>query len=240
MGWSYAFWKGAFYPKALAAKDFLAYYSRKINSVEVNNTFYQIPTEKTFAEWKKQTPDGFKFSLKFPARITHIKMLKNTQEETRVFLERARVLEEKLGVLLIQLSPTFGIDRFSDLSRFLSELPKDYLYSLEIRNKSLLNDRVYTLLKENKVALAWIDATKTPVETTVTSNFIYVRWEGDRKVIDGTKGMIEQDRSANIMNWAAKLEKLLNSNTEVFGYFSKYYSGLPTADATRLMESVRN
>jgi uncharacterized protein YecE (DUF72 family) len=81
-GWSYSFWKGSFYPENLAPQDFLAFYAKQFSTVEVDSTFYRIPSIKTVAEWKKQTPEGFIFSLKFPQKITHVKMLKDCQEET--------------------------------------------------------------------------------------------------------------------------------------------------------------
>jgi uncharacterized protein YecE (DUF72 family) len=239
MGWSYNFWKGAFYPQNLPAKDFLAYYSRKFNSVEANSTFYRIPSEKTLAQWKKQTPDGFKFSLKFPAKITHLRMLKNSQEETRVFLERASLLEEKLGVLLLQLPPAFGSERFVDLSNFLTALPKNYHFAVEFRSKSMTSENVYELLRDNKVSLVWVDAARLPIVNRVTSDFIYLRWEGDRKAINGKKGQTEEDKTANIRDWSTRLNSFLNTNYEVFGYFSKYYSGLPTSDVTEFMRAMQ-
>ena len=102
MGWSYDFWKGRFYPENLQSNEFLAYYSSKFDTVEVDNTFYRIPMEQTVLRWKEQTPKGFVFSLKFPQVITHIKMLRNCEDETRVFLERVELLGEKLGPLLLQ------------------------------------------------------------------------------------------------------------------------------------------
>jgi uncharacterized protein YecE (DUF72 family) len=88
MGWSYNFWKGVFYPEKLPSKQFLHYYASKLNSVEVDSTFYRMPQETTITEWKNQTPEDFVFSLKFPQAITHVKMLKDCQRETEIFLER--------------------------------------------------------------------------------------------------------------------------------------------------------
>lgn len=102
IGWSYSFWRGNFYPNKTASKDFLAYYATKFSTVEVDSTFYRIPNQQAIANWKEQTPDGFSFSLKFPGVITHIKMLKDCQSETGYFLERTKILKEKLGPLLLQ------------------------------------------------------------------------------------------------------------------------------------------
>ncbi len=239
MGWSYSFWKPNFYPKGLGSEDFLSYYSKLLDTVEVDSTFYRIPRSETVIEWKQQTPDGFLFSLKFPQKITHIKMLKDAQEETRVFLERISLLEEKLGVQLLQFPPMFRQEHFSLLKDYLAILPKGYRYAVEVRNKSLLSADLYALLKEHNVALAWVDAAKMPLAEEVTADFLYVRWEGDRKTVTGTLGKTETDRSEQIKAWAEKLEALLEKDMPVFGYFSKYYSGFPTWDASELLRYSR-
>ena len=97
IGWSYSFWKGNFYPQKTVSKDFLGYYATKFDTVEVDSTFYRIPTEQAITKWKNQTPDAFLFSLKFPSIITHIKMLKDCERETNLFFQRTALLGEKLG-----------------------------------------------------------------------------------------------------------------------------------------------
>ena len=230
IGWSYSFWKGNFYPSKAAAKDFLAYYSTKFSTVEVDNTFYRIPNQQAVANWNEQTPDGFRFSLKFPAVITHVKMLKDCQRETRLFLERAAVLQEKLGPLLLQFPPSFGVERLSSLADFLGELPKTLRYVVEVRDEGFLNEAFYSLLKDCNVALAWVDGPLMPSVTEVTSDFLYIRWEGDRQKVKGTLGKIEVDVQDNLRPWADKIKPYLNRETDVFGYFGKYYSGYPPSD----------
>ena len=239
MGWSYGFWRGGFYPKNLKSKDFLSYYAKHFNSVEVDSTFYRIPTAKTVADWNQQTSDTFKFSLKFPATITHIKMLKDCQEETRVFLDRVGQLKEKLGVLLLQFPPLFRQQHFPFLAEYLKTLPKNRRYAMEARNKSLLNEDVYTLLRDNNVALAWVDAAKMPLSMEATADFVYLRWEGDRKTVTGTLGRTEAYKTGSIREWRARLETLANRGTEVFGYFSKYYSGFPPSDVAELVKAMQ-
>lgn len=121
MGWSYDFWKGNFYPKNLSSSEFLAYYSKQFDTVEVDSTFYRIPRKQTVLEWKDQTSEGFLFSLKFPRIITHVKMLKNCEEETKVFLERVEFLDEKLGPLLLQFPRSFGNEQVPALCEFLKK-----------------------------------------------------------------------------------------------------------------------
>jgi uncharacterized protein YecE (DUF72 family) len=235
MGWSYVFWKGKFYPETLASKEFLAYYAKQFDTVEVDSTFYRIPRRQSVLDWKEQTPSGFLFSLKFPQVITHVKMLENCQEETNVFLERVELLKEKLGVLLLQFPYAFGIEHVSLLRDFLQSLPKEHRYVVEVRNRKLLNEGLYSVLRDSNVALAWVDSPFMPEISEVTSDFIYMRWEGDRRRVNGTLGRIEVDRKAQIKAWADKLKPFLEGETEVFGYFSKYYSGFSPSDAKDLL-----
>jgi uncharacterized protein YecE (DUF72 family) len=235
MGWSYGFWKGNFYPEDLSSKEFLGYYSKQFGTVEVDSTFYRIPRKTSVTNWKDQTPTGFLFSLKFPQVITHIKMLKNCQEETSVFLEHVNPLREKLGVLLLQFPYTFKAEQIPLLSDFLPQLPKTHRYAVEVRNRKILNDELYITLRQNDVALAWVDSPYMPEINEVTSNFIYIRWEGNRKKVIGTLGKRETDKTPQIKIWANKIKPFIKKQTEIYGYFSKYYTGYPTSDAKNLL-----
>lgn len=230
MGWSYGFWKGNFYPEDLAPNEFLDYYATQFSTVEVDSTFYRIPRKQSVSDWKEQTPSGFLFSLKFPQVITHVKMLANCQEETNVFLERVSLLKEKLGVLLLQFPYAFGTEHAPLLHDFLQTLPKTHRYAVEVRNRKLLSASFYSALRDSNAALVWVDSPFMPEISEVTSDFIYVRWEGDRRRVKGTLGRIEVDRAAKIKGWADKLKPYLQKQTEIFGYFSKYYSGHPPSD----------
>lgn len=235
MGWSYGFWKGSFYPEGLASKEFLAYYAKQFGTVEVDSTFYRIPRRQSVLDWREQTPKGFVFSLKFPQVITHVKMLKDCQEEVAVFLERVALLEEKLGALLLQFPHTFGTEHVPLLRDFLQNLPRKYRYVMEVRNRKLLNHDFYSVLGDNNVVLAWVDSPFMPQISELTSDFIYVRWVGDRRRVRGTLGRIELDRTERINAWTEKLKPFLDEGIEVFGYFSKYYSGFSPSDAKELL-----
>jgi uncharacterized protein YecE (DUF72 family) len=235
IGWSYNFWKDKFYPGKSSSKDFLAYYTTKFDTVEVDNTFYRIPNEKAVTKWESLTPRNFLFSFKFPRVITHIKMLKDCERETSVFLERINHLGEKLGALLLQFPPNFGFDRFSDLEDFLQKLPKNHHYAVEIRHEQWLNSEFYSLLRANGVALAWVDSPNMPQSEVATSDFLYIRLEGDRSKVTGTLGIIEIDQAEGLKTWAEKIKPWLNKNVEVYGYFGKYYSGFPPSDVNALL-----
>ena len=234
LGWSYSFWKGKFYPSKAASKDFLTYYSTRYDTVEVDSTFYRIPTQRAVANWKNQTSSDFRFSLKFPRIITHIKMLKNCERETNLFLERTSLLGEKLGPLLLQFPPDFGYEHLPDLADFLRKLPKRNRYVVEVRNIAWLKDDFYAILNGSNTALAWVDSVDMPQTGEVTSDFLYVRWEGDRKKVNGLLGKIEADTHDKLRDWADKLRPFLSEERMVFGYFSKYYSGYPPSDIDSL------
>jgi uncharacterized protein YecE (DUF72 family) len=233
MGWSYNFWKGGFYPEDLASSEFLAYYSKQFDTVEVDNTFYRIPRRQTVLDWKEQTASDFLFSLKFPRMITHVKMLKDCQEETNVFIEHVEVLGEKLGPLLLQLPPAFSNNHIDLLRVFLKDLPNGHHYVVEVRNPKVLNETFYSILKENRVVLAWINSPLMPIVNEITGDFIYVRWEGDRKKVNGTLGKVEVDNTSNIKSWVSKLKPFFEKRMEIFGYYSKYYTGFPPSDVFR-------
>ncbi len=238
MGWSYDFWKGSFYPEDCTSKEFLTYYSKQFNTVEVDNTFYRIPSVQAVKDWKKQSSDNFLFSLKFPQKITHIKMLENAEEDTRVFLDHVSLLDEKLGILLLQFPPMFRQQHFLNLKNYLDFLPQTYRYALEVRNNSLLTDKVYALLRDHNVALVWVDAVKMPLVSEATTDYVFVRWEGDRKAVKGDLGKTEVNRASDIGLWAEKLKLLRDKGTQIFGYFSKYYSGFPPSDVKVLRKSL--
>jgi len=238
IGWSYNFWKGNFYPNKTASKDFLAYYGAQFNTVEVDSTFYRIPTPQTVTNWKEQTPKDFQFSLKFPQLITHVKMLKDCQAETGAFLARAQLLQDKLGPLLLQFPPSFSAEHLPDLADYLQKLPKQHRFVVEVRDETWLNSEFYSLLRANNVAFAWVDSPNMPQTPAVTTDFLYVRWEGDRKKVNGTLGKIEAYRQEELNVWAQKIKPYLDKGMEVYGYFGKYYSGYPPSDIAYLQSQL--
>jgi uncharacterized protein YecE (DUF72 family) len=235
IGFSYNFWKGSFYPQRTGSKDYLSHYSAKFKTVEIDSTFYRIPSEQTVLNWKQQTSSGFKFTLKFPQIITHIKRLKNAQRETQIFLQRVNLLEEKLGPLLLQFPSNFSSDHSQELQQYLEDLPKNNKYAVEVRSKSWLdNEDFFNFLIDNRIALVWAEGPLTPDAAKVATDFLYLRWEGNRKKVNGTLGKIEVDKKSDLDSWATRLAFLLGQGIDVFGYFGKYYSGFPPSDVTYL------
>ncbi len=234
MGWSYRFWT-ELYPKGTLPENFLAEYAKHFDTVEVDNTFYRIPSEDTVEKWREHTPTDFFFSAKFPKRITHDKMLRDSGEVTNVFLERMSLLRDKLGPLLLQFPYSFKLEHLNLLKDFLPTLPRSQRFVVEVRNKKLLCDELYTLLKENNVGFAIVQQPFMPTIEMVTSDFAYIRVEGDRRKLNGTLGKAELDKTDDIKRWAEKIQTLLDQSKEVFVYFSKFYSGYPPGDVRQTL-----
>ena len=234
MGWSYDFWRGNFYPEG--SQNLLTEYAKNFDTVEIDNTFYRIPSRDTVRKWKEETPDEFIFSAKFPKKITHIKMLQDCQEELLVFIEHMSLMGDKLGPMLIQLPPGFAPEKSGILRDFLEGLPERCRFAVEVRNKKWLDEKFYNLLRDTKVALVLIDHPWMPQMNTITADFTYIRWVGDRKKVKGTLGKVEKDRSEDIKDWAEKIKRFLDDSIEVFGYFSKSYSGYPPGDVRMLAD----
>jgi uncharacterized protein YecE (DUF72 family) len=159
-GYSYKEWKGTFYPDDLPAAKMLSYYAQRFGSVEINNTFYRMPEEKTLAKWATEVPESFRFVLKAPQRITHHKKLVECGDEIRHFFEVAEVLGSKLGPVLFQLPP-FARKDAGKLGDFLSILPKDRRVAFEFRHASWFDDEIYALLRGHGVALCAADTDDT-------------------------------------------------------------------------------
>jgi uncharacterized protein YecE (DUF72 family) len=156
-GFAYKPWKGPFYPADLKDDQMLAFYARHFRTVEINNTFYRMPKEDVLTNWAAQVPEDFLFVLKASRRITHIKRLKDDEDDSTGYLfSKAEALGAKLGPVLFQLPPNFKKD-VPRLQAFLARIPKARDITLEVRNPTWLDDEVYATLREHKVALCAAD-----------------------------------------------------------------------------------
>ncbi len=158
-GYNYPEWKGSFYPADLPAAKMLAYYAGQFDTVEINYTFYRMPTPKLVAGWSAQVPDRFRFTLKAPRRITHDKRLRPAEvsDALRGFLTAAGELGPRMGALLFQLPPNFKKD-VGVLTEFLTLLPPKVTAAFEFRHESWLSDDVYACLGEHNIALCIADS----------------------------------------------------------------------------------
>src|SRR5262245_51849095 len=156
-GFSYKEWRPSFYPEGLSEKQFLPYYSSQLNSVEIDYTFYRMPSAKTIEVWKAATPENFRFTLKASQQITHRQRLKVPSEALDYFLSVVPGLETRLGLVLYQLPPFFRCD-LQKLEAFLSVLPRGIRAAFEFRHDSWFIEEVYRLLRGREVALCIHDA----------------------------------------------------------------------------------
>jgi len=174
-GYSYKEWKGSFYPEDLKAADMLSFYARSLGTVEINNTFYRLPTRKLVESWASQVPDGFRFVLKVSQKITHFKRLKGVEEDTGFLVDCASRMGAKLGALLVQTPPNFKRDD-ERLAAFLSLLPGGMKAALEVRNESWHSPEVYRLLEQRGVALVFSQTDEEPEPRVVrTAPWGYLR-----------------------------------------------------------------
>jgi len=235
MGWSYGFW-GIY--GGLKPSEYLAEYSRRFNSVEINNSFYRIPAPATVGEWAAQAPPGFRFAAKFPQSISHAPGLSFAEGTLFAFLRSMSQLGPKKGPLLIQLPPTLRADHTDRLRRLLKALPGGNRYAVEFRHRDWFRQETYDMLRERGVALVQQAHPWLPEVHEVTAGFVYVRFEGERKKVGGEEGAVEEDRTADTDRWARAISADLDEGLDVYAYFSKYYSGYPPHDIAQLVELV--
>src|SRR4051812_20191138 len=166
-GFSYKEWRPIFYPEGLSDKQFLQYYATRLNSVEIDYTFYRMPNAKTIESWRDATPDGFRFTLKASQQITHRQRLKLPSDAVDYFLSVVPGLGGRLGMVLFQLPPNFKSDS-TRLEMFVSSIPRGIPSAFEFRHDSWFSDEIYQILRAHNVALCINDSDErtTPLELT--------------------------------------------------------------------------
>jgi uncharacterized protein YecE (DUF72 family) len=239
-GWNYAGWVGPFYPSGTRPRDFLKLYSRGLDTVEVDSTFYAIPAASTVRGWVERTPEGFTFSLKVPRDITHEQRLVGTDALFDEFTDRARELGPKLGPILIQLGPDFAPSERSALQRFLARLPPDLRFAVEFRQRGWINEETHSLLTDHQVALALTEGKWIPREWALsllrrpTADFHYLRWMGEHdEIVDFSQ--VQVDRSAELREWADAMAELPSLGFTVYGYVNNHFSGHSPATVRALL-----
>ena len=228
-GWSYEGWKGNFYPKDMENKDYLSYYSKFFKFVEVDSTYYHIPSRSSVRGWKDKTPEDFKFSLKFPKVITHEKKLEDVVKPLSILFYSLEPLIDKTLTLLIQLPPFLSEKKgFSPLQGMIRHLDKRFRYSLEVRHSSWFNDKVYDFLKENNISLVWSVRDKLQSPSIVTSDQVYLRFIGDRSISEKDFGKIVKDRRKEMLEYVKKVRETQNENSnirDVLIAFNNHFAG---------------
>jgi uncharacterized protein YecE (DUF72 family) len=207
-GFAYKTWKPGFYPPRLKAADMLRYYAERLPSVEINNTFYRMPTEKLVSTWRDETVESFVFTLKAPQRITHIARLRDVADPLAYFLKSARSLGPRLGCILFQCPPYLRYEP-ALLDGFLASLPDDGLrFAMEFRHASWGDEEVRTKLAARSIAWCTVDAEDSHPRVEQTAQaFVYLRLR--KPVYD----------EASLSAWAACLDPILDRGADVYVYF---------------------
>lgn len=233
-GFSYPHWKGIFYPNSLKPNDWLTYYSHHFNTVELNTTFYRLPSEKTLNRWCKATPSNFVFAVKASHFITHIKHLQQVDEPINNFLARISLLTPKLAPVLFQLPPSLplSLEHLADFLRCMrSQMVIPTLrIVLEVRHPSWLVSQVFTLLNHYNVALCLADGAMLPVQAPLTADFVYIRRHG------ATSRYSSCYSSERLQEEAEQIRAWLTEGRDVYVYFNNDACGYAVQNALYVKE----
>jgi uncharacterized protein YecE (DUF72 family) len=234
-GWNYDHWRhGVFYPPRCASRNWLRYYARYFDTVEINMTFYRLPKAQIVARWVEESPEDFVFAVKVSRYITHIKRLLEVPQHLPLLYERIEPLlgSPKLGPLLWQLPPTFKLD-LARLAGALEHLHDGRRHAFEFRHPSWFTEETYTLLREHGVALVIGDRPQVNDFQTheLTADFTLVRFHG------GTRGWNGNYSHAELDEWAERLERW-SAEVDVFAYFNNDWEGYAIANALELKQKL--
>ncbi|HOK74050.1 MAG TPA: DUF72 domain-containing protein [Bacteroidales bacterium] len=236
-GWSYAHWAGLFYPGDIKPAKYLEYYTTRFSCVELNSSFYHLPSESTVKGWLNRTPASFIFCPKFSRYVTHELHLMNADEATERFFEVFSELKPKLGPVLIQLPPSLKYDEplVSTFLGILKEKYSSFRFAVEIRNKSFLSDKFFNLLNSYNMAFVIADSgNRYPYSEVVTAGFIYIRFHG-------RENLYASDYNDDILReYAEKIKKWNHEGKEVWVFFNNDFHGYAVKNALSLMKMLNS
>jgi uncharacterized protein YecE (DUF72 family) len=223
-GYSYKEWKGSFYPQKLADREMLSFYAQQFSTVEINHSFYRMPTENLLLQWAKTVPKGFRFALKANQQITHIQRLRGCESTLKRFLEVASVLNDgdHLGPILVQLPPTFKFDR-PLLEDFLALRPHAFAFAFEVRHPSWYMHETYDVLRQHDTALCLSETEKQTPPDVLTAGFTYARLR------------LENYTPKQLTAWRKRFEAWLCQGIDVYAYCKHEDAGKAPAYARQLL-----
>lgn len=231
-GWSFDDWIGSFYPRDVNKNELLRYYAKHFKTAEINNTFYQLPTKKTFRHWMEESPKDFLFSVKASRFITHMKKLKEPEEGLKNFLDAVGALEGKLGPILFQLPPNWRVNP-ERLETFLEAIPKKQRATFEFRDESWFTEEIYDLLKERNAAFCLYDMAgrRAPIKTT--ADFVYVRLHGPERKYEGNYD------GRTLAGWVKRFRGWRREGRDVYCYFDNDKKSAAVQDAKKMTEMLK-
>jgi uncharacterized protein YecE (DUF72 family) len=253
--WSSPDWRGTFYPDDTEPGEMIRVYANKLSTVEIDSTWYRIPSRKMVDAWKSKTPEKFIFSAKVPKAISHDKYLEGCEAELNQFISVMSILGEKLGPLILQFpyvakgkdpnEYATGADFMRRLKNFVPLLPREFKWGIEIRNPKWIQAPLLDLLRSQELSLVFIDYyTMDPLpklahrEDVFTAPFSYIRFLGNRQEIESAvkkaqeEGLRERpwesiikDRTEQMKLWIPPIKKLLDIKMPIYVYFNNHYAG---------------
>jgi uncharacterized protein YecE (DUF72 family) len=230
-GWNYNDWIGKFYPSDISRSSLLDYYAHHFNSVEINNSFYQLPAKATMQQWHDMVGESFLFAVKASRYITHTKKLREPEKTLDKFLDTIAVLETKLGPVLFQLPPRWSVN-IERLEAFLQALPEFITPVFEFRNHSWLTPEVSFLCSRYEVAFCIyeIDGFISPKE--ITSSTVYIRLHGPGAAYKGKYD------TRTLAGWAGAISTWYKQKKSVFCFFDNDEKGYAAENAVKLQRML--
>ena len=231
-GYHYKHWIGRYYPADIRPADMLAHYLRDFDTVELNNTFYHLPTEAAFDGWKNAVPHDFVYAVKGSRFITHMIKLKDPGRGIGNFIPRAKRLGHKLGPILWQLPPGWKVN-VERLDQFLDELPRGIRYAFELRNPTWMTDAVYDVLRKHDAAFCIYELAgyQSPVE--ITASWTYVRLHGPtRHKYQGSYS------DKQLEAWAERIRSWKRKMDAIYVYFDNDDSAFAVNNALSLRDKI--
>ncbi len=223
-GWHYDDWRGRFYPEKLPRNKWLEFYAQRFPTVELNNSFYRLPSENALKGWYNSSPPDFTFAVKVSRFITHIKRLKDCDEAITNFMSRAGILKEKLGPLLYQLPPSMHRND-GTLKSFLNSLPQGLKHVIEFRHQSWLVEEVFDILRQYNAGLCIFDMPELTCPLVATADFAYIRFHGS----DSLYSSCYSDEE--LSDWANRIADISKSLESVYIYFNNDVEGFALKNA---------
>lgn len=230
-GWIYRHWRELFYPASLAQHRWFAYYADTFETVELNTSFYHLPKPETFTKWQDQAPAAFRYAVKAPRFITHMKKLKDCEEPVAEFLARARNLGESLGPVLYQLPPRWGFNR-DRMEAFIALLPTDLVHVFEFREMSWVTEEVLALLDERGLSFCAHDMPALATPRWAAGPIAYLRFHGGQGKYWG------RYPEEALLSWADWIVEQARGSRDVWCYFNNDIGGAAIHDALTLRAMV--
>ena len=228
-GYNYKHWRGPFYPEDLTQKKWLEFYAERFQTLEINNTFYNLPEKKTFEKWRDSVPQHFTFAVKASRYITHMKKLNEPKDALLNLFDHVQVLQDKFGPILFQLPPKWNVN-IERLETFMDLLPKEFRYVFEFRDDSWWTEEVYELLSKADATFCLFELAGQQTPKELTSDLVYVRLHGPGDAYEG------QYDSQTLSGWAGAFTTWRKQNKSIYCYFDNDQNGYAAQDAWKLKE----